>query len=195
MESEFEITARSFNIPAIEVGDEKEAFSFLGLALFESIGLERSVMQLLTMAEMGISTETNLDIYDQVYAKYAKMTLGQLRHACEKSASIDKDLIIQIEHALPVRNQIMHRLAWDSAELFCTVQGRSKLIDGLRRDLVLLASTLRKIETVVIAQGQQLGITEERIRAIEKQLLLDSGDAGDDAVMRRSRSHGGNPNE
>lgn len=181
MKSDYDKIADELKLPNFETGDEKEVYSFLGLAIFEAVGLERWVVQLLTMEEMDVAVQPSMEMYDEVYAKYAEYTLGRLLTACEKCGVLNADLVAKLRQALPVRNQIVHRVAWDSAELFCTSEGRRRLIRDFRRDIALLTMTSIEVGKIVTTRGQVLGVTSEQVSDMMAQMLKESTSEEDNA--------------
>lgn len=178
MPEDYQNVADALGIPPSETADEKEVYAFLGLAVFEAVGLEKLIAQALTVDQVweikGGSRDERLARFDEAFTQYSRMTLGRLLKACEGAKSIDESTKLAIEKALPVRNSIVHRLAWDSAEKFCTEAGRRMLIADLRRDLVLIGKATHLLEEEAHRRGAMLGVTPEIVAAMEAKLLKDA---------------------
>ena len=104
MDDDFERRANQLDIPLPESYNEKEAYAFLGLAVFQSVGLEREVVALLTIVEVKKAQvpigSKRLALWNLAYAKYARMTLQQSLNVCAVTLEFDDGLEHDLRGAL-----------------------------------------------------------------------------------------------
>ncbi|MBN1123774.1 MAG: hypothetical protein JXA82_02125 [Sedimentisphaerales bacterium] len=164
------------NVPDPEIGDEKEVYSFYGLAAYNAQVVEKGLLQLaiLLHIRVQIAQQKRRISYDQVYDVLSRRTFGQILKDVSKDMTLSADLRLILQKALKVRNYLIHQFFWDYAEYWFSDKGRLGMIRELQDAIQIFSEADHKIEPIVDEFGKQLGLSEKMLEEISIRLVADA---------------------
>lgn len=155
-------------LPEPDYDDEKELYSFFGLAFYWVQVFEHSVINLAAALHVGQAKSITTKFIDELWANLDAKTLGQLVNATRTLTKIPDDTDHILSELLKKRNYLAHHFFKINSELMLAESGRRKMIDELRN----LTNEFRRgdkvVESMYLLIWARFGVTEEVIaREIE----------------------------
>ena len=151
-------------IPQLEVGDEKEVFSFYGLAAFNAQCAEKALvnfaMAYKLLDETVLSQEQWLELYDGLNSK----TFGRLFGQVKQRVDLPNELIDHLNKSLQKRNWLTHDFFYDYAVHFSDETGREEMINELQNLILLFQIADKAIEKLSAKVWAEFGVTDEWIQ-------------------------------
>jgi hypothetical protein len=157
------------DIPVSDEPDEKEVYTFSGLAFYWAQVLEREVVNFVAANALAEKLPTTRLDWEAVVDEPTTKTLGQLLKRATGQGRLPSDVADLLESALKVRNRLIHHFFYDHGEDFISVRGRILMMEELRHAIELFAQANGSLEPLTFQVAAQFGVTQA---AIDK-LVLD----------------------
>ena len=149
----------------------KEVYARYGVAMYFAQHIEMSISVLLTTIKMSrgkIKTDLNYDFHLE---KNFKTTLGRLIGYIKEVIEIDDKLEEDLEELLNLRNYLAHSYFRENSINFKKKDGRHQILSELKSIRQILEAGNKKIELISIPIFKHYGLTAERLKEIEKEML------------------------
>lgn len=164
-----------------DVSDQvKEVYAYYGLAMYWAQCLEQSIFQhLLFLDHFPRAIKTYKDPqqwandFDEYESREMKQTMGKLIRRLREAGQPTKEIESALEEALKVRNWLAHGYFSDRAIQFTVSSGRQEMLIELESLYGVLQNCASLIDAVTQPVIQKMGLTEEIMKDIEKQLVSE----------------------
>lgn len=109
----------------------RDVYAFFGLAIYNAQSLERE-LAMVVAASRTIERFTAWD-YDDTLAQSVDSTFGALVTKFSEVAEPQvKPLLADLERAVELRNELVHRYFWNRAVNFASNEGRTRMLEELK---------------------------------------------------------------
>ena len=160
--------------PEPETGDEKEVYTFYGLASYNAQVAERGLMQLALLLRLQRTPNATRTTYDQEYEALARRSFGQILTELAEDQTLTDDLRALLQKTLGLRNHLTHHFFWDFAEEWFSQEGRLLMIQKLREATDLFCEVGDKVGHVVDDLLKKLGVGHDTMLQMFDRLLNES---------------------
>jgi hypothetical protein len=159
----------------------KEVYAHHGLAMYRAQCVEQSIVQLLVFFDFFRENvpqyatlhkwEHDFDVFDR---GLSSKTMGQLIKRLASINALDASLEPLLRESLVQRNHLAHRFFVEHAMDFLSEPGRDRMIQELEAARELFNSVERVLNPITYALCEKYGLTEERRKQIEHEMLAEA---------------------
>lgn len=175
------LSGTGYSDDALLVEQSKEMFAHFGLAVHASNILETAVLNALFAAELGtrILTFRNREewegAYDAFYKNGLMQTFGKLVRRISAFPAFTQNLIDTLFVCKDVRNNLVHHMQRDAAEMIYSDAGRGELIASYLNAVRLFEVTSEQVErelhNLFVAIGVDTDMLARRIEDDMRRLV------------------------
>ena len=156
----------------------KEVYACYGLAMYWAQCLEQSIFQHLLFFDYfpkALKAYKNPLQWESEFGEYEshemKQTMGKLIRRVREAGQPTKEIEAALEEALKLRNWLAHGYFSDRAIQFTISNGRQEMLTELESVYSVFQNCAALIDDVTKPVIQKMGLTEEMMKEIEKQLV------------------------
>jgi hypothetical protein len=152
--------------------DCAELFQWYGLAVFESAGLEESLVQLIAVSSCSSPGDRGTTVLRSLMDRCRKQTLGSLLKEAKKTLDLPQELADQFDAALLKRNWLVHDFYRYCVTEIVNDQRREDLFQELRRLKDLFAQLDERAIEETHKRLRQRGFSPDGIQSETESYLL-----------------------
>jgi hypothetical protein len=179
------------NTGFVSLGDDlpieasKELYANYGLAIYVANVLEYSIIYALFALELGpkyrqLKSQDEWDsAYDEFFERAFSITFGHLVNRLTSHAAVPAEMAETLKVAKGVRDNLVHRFAKETAELFYSEKGRREIIENCEGAVALFEACHDDVEEITARQFEKMGIDPAawtaRIEQEMNRLIAEAG--------------------
>ena len=151
------------DIPEPESYDEKEVFSFFGLAAYHAQVFEQAVIHFAVALETQQKAKMTREIMDSLFESMGKKTIGRLLKRARSLVNVSEELDNFLIDANVKRVDLVHYFFFRHSEDFMSETGRILMIKELREMTSIFMQGNTMLESLSLSIMSQYGLTRESI--------------------------------
>lgn len=163
----------------------KEVYAQFGLAVYLAQVLEHGLVNALLLLELipsrgrVVRTREEWEAeFDSFRDKHFETTLGKMIHNLKSVTEVAPELGSLLREALTRRNWLAHHYFRERAVEFMSDGGREEMLVELQDAHDLFEKAERRLDEIVEPLRRKYGLTEERLKQVENELLAGARSDG-----------------